>query len=138
MLPTVFENSSANPWADVLGLLPVVMIDTCILLVLGQPFIAFGAIALAAGIATAVVRNRPDAGASGEPPEPPQSVGWRDVRIPVMLLLTEEQLAKIDRIVRTDSTLRNRSLVAGRQRFIVRAVDEKLARTGPSERPLAA
>jgi hypothetical protein len=137
MLQRTFRTFTAIAWPDVVALLPVAVIQAGILLVLGQPFITFGAVAVAVGIAAGIVKNRPDSGSFDEPARP-RLVGRPDIRVPVTLLLTEEQLAKIDRIVRVDSALRSRNLPAGRRRFIMRAVDEKLERARSSDWPLAA
>jgi hypothetical protein len=137
MLQTIFRTSNVIAWPDALAVLPVVIIEAGILLVLGQPFINLGAIALSVGIAAGIFKNRSDSGSFGEPARP-QPIGRPDVRVPVTLLLTEEQLAKIDRIMRTDSALRSKNLLAGRRRFIMSAIDEKLARAEASDWPLAA
>jgi hypothetical protein len=136
MVQTIFNNSNAIAWPEAFQVLPVVVIDASILLVLGQPFITIGMITLAVGIAAGILKNTSAFGSFGEPPRP-QPIGRLDVRVPVMLLLTEEQIAKIDQIVRTGA-MRSNTMWAGRRRFIMSAVDEKLARADASNWPLVA
>jgi hypothetical protein len=110
-------------------IMPTVLVGT--LLVVGQPCLTFGGIAIAAGVAGGLLKNQADSVAMLD-------CHWEalvqtpDVLIPVMMLLSEYKLRKMDAL------LPGKDITAERRRWIMTAIDEKLAREQTPKFPVAA
>lgn len=119
-------------------LLLVLAVQAGILLAVGQPFLTFGVIAVAVGAVGGLVRNQIASGVvaigTAKAVETIKNLvgprkrskglpdnGLRPLPVPIVVLVPGQKLAKID------SFSCNEDIDAGRRRWIMTAIDEKLA-----------
>lgn len=130
---------SSEELADVSTLLLMLTVQTVILLAVGQPCLTYGAIVVAVG-AVGGFLNQADSGAIeiamkkllGRSKRRGAPAPRSDVLTPVMMIMSEDKLTKID------AFLPGKDISKERRRWIMTAIDEKLAREHTPEFPAAA